>query len=582
MKSPRDLLRHLTAPRTLSVLLWVMGLVDLASALVPRLRPRLEVINDWGYVFAAHVAGVGTAIAGILLIVLARGVRRGLRSAWWASVLLLGATSVLHMIKDFDLAQALLSLALLALFLTGRAQFAAKDSPRSAVTTVGVAVGAFVTAVLLGTVLQTLFHHGQAVGTTLWHRVLNSVTGMVGLNDRVQYLSDAVAARWQVSLLMIGAAALLTVLVVALRPSDGPHPLRPEEETELRALMARNKRPGSLGYFALRRDRSVIFSPSRTSAISFKVVGGVSLAGGDPIGDPGLFGEAIEAWLTQTREFGWLPGVLGASEAGARAYQKAGLEVLELGDEAVLDVTTFSLSGRAMKGVRNTVTKTRREGLTVDIRRVGDLSADDVAAVRTAADAWRDGPVERGFSMALGRFADPADRDCVLARAFVDGHLCGVLHMVPWGITGLSLDLMRRKPDAVNGTVETMVTELVEWCRGQGMTRISLNFAVFREAFERGDRLGAGPMQKLQYRTLMFISRFAQLASLYRSNAKYEPDWQPRYVCYERAGDLVEVAIAMLRAEAFLTPPSFGRRGAPKGDEPAALTPAEASDVVHQ
>lgn len=555
----------------LSILLGVLGVIDLSSALIPPLRRRVHIVTEVLSPFYTHVAGVATAIAGVLLVVLARGVRRRRRTAWWAATLLLAGTVLLHLAKGLDVEESALSVGLMVLMLVGHRQFTAKDTPRSTRHTLTVALAAFGTAVALGTALQTIFHRGQAPDTTLVDRMLNAVSGLVGLTTFVRYENDQVAGRWQASLLMIGVAAVISVLVVALRPMDGPHPMLPEEESELRALLARNKRSGSLDYFALRRDRSVIFSASRTCAISYRVVGGVSLAGGDPIGEPGLFGEAIEAWLAQTHEFGWLPGVLGASQTGARAYRKAGLEVLELGDEAVIEVAGFTLAGRSMKGVRNTVTKARREGLAVQIGRVGDLDATEVAEVRHAADAWRDGPVERGFSMALGRFADPADHDCVLVRARDEhGQLCGVLHMVPWGATGLSLDLMRRKPDSLNGTVETMVTELVEWGRGNGIARISLNFAVFRDSFERGDRLGAGPGERLEYKVLMFLSRFAQLESLYRSNAKYEPHWEPRYVCYERAGDLVPVAVAMLRAEAFLTPPTLGRRGSRRAEQVAA------------
>ncbi|MFK5160750.1 phosphatidylglycerol lysyltransferase domain-containing protein, partial [Propionibacterium freudenreichii] len=141
----------------------------------------------------------------------------------------------------------------------------------------------------------------------------------------------------------------------------------------------------------------------------------------------------------------------------------------------------------------------------------------------------------------------------------VDGQIVGLLYMVPWGKDGLSLDLMRRSPQAPNGVVESMVTGLVDWGRDNHLAHISLNFAVLRDIFQRGEQLGADPVTKVAYNVLMFLSRFLQLDSLYRSNVKYQPRWQPRYICYE-PGSLIEVAVACLRAEAFLTLPSFGRR----------------------
>jgi lysyl-tRNA synthetase class 2 len=140
------------------------------------------------------------------------------------------------------------------------------------------------------------------------------------------------------------------------------------------------------------------------------------------------------------------------------------------------------------------------------------------------------------------------------------GTLQGLLHFVPWGSRGLSLDLMRRDREAENGTVEAMVTGLLAECGRLGVDRLSLNFAVFRAVFARGERLGAGPVLRLWRAVLLQASRFWQIESLYRANAKYQPEWVPRFLCFDRPGNLSAVGVAALRAEAFLTAPSWVRR----------------------
>ncbi len=134
---------------------------------------------------------------------------------------------------------------------------------------------------------------------------------------------------------------------------------------------------------------------------------------------------------------------------------------MELGDEAILRTADFRLSGPDMRGVRQAVTRARRAGLTVRIRRHRDISADEMADTISRADAWRDTQTERGFSMALGRLGDPADGDCLLVEAIGrDGEVVAMLSLVPWGTTGVSLDLMRRSPQSPNGTIELMISEL--------------------------------------------------------------------------------------------------------------------------
>jgi lysyl-tRNA synthetase, class II len=305
----------------------------------------------------------------------------------------------------------------------------------------------------------------------------------------------------------------------------------------------------------------VIFSPSHKAAITYRVVGTVSLAAGDPLGDPEAWPGAIEAWLDEAVSFGWVPAALAASERGAEAFQRFGMDALEIGDEAVLHAADFTLEGRSMRGVRQAVSRCTRAGLTVSCHRVADLDDETLAQLRDRADRWRDGPVERGFSMALGRFGRREDDQSVVVLCRdADGDLRGLLHFVPWGSDGLSLDLMRRDRDSENGVVEQMVAALMADAPRLRVTRVSLNFAVFRSVFARGERLGAGPVLRVWRSVLLWASRFWQIESLYRANAKYQPEWVPRFVCFRASTDLPRVSVAALRAEAFLVAPSWVQR----------------------
>jgi lysyl-tRNA synthetase class 2 len=331
----------------------------------------------------------------------------------------------------------------------------------------------------------------------------------------------------------------------------------------------------SLSWFALRDDRAVIFSPSGKAAVSYRIVGGVSLAAGDPLGDPEAWPGAIAAWLWEADAHGWRPAVLGASEQGAEAYHRAGLDALELGDEAVLRTAEFTTEGRRMRIVRQAVTRCRRAGLATTCVRVRDLDPATRAAVVESADAWRDGEVERGFSMALGRLADGEDGDAVIVMCRdATGRLRGLLQLVPWGSDGLSLDVMRRDRSGENGIIELMVTDLMAQAPALGVARVSLNFAVFRSVFARGERLGAGPVLRLWRGILMQASRFWQIESLYRANAKFQPEWVPRFVCFRSPGDLPSVSLAVVRAEAFLVAPAWWRNLGERARSDAADGPA--------
>ena len=159
-----------------------------------------------------------------------------------------------------------------------------------------------------------------------------------------------------------------------------------------------------------------------------------------------------------------------------------------------------------MRGVRQACTRVARAGYDVQVRRVRDVPPTSWRRCSSAADAWRGDAVERGFSMALSRLGDPADGDCVgRGRDGRTACCAALLHFVPWGTDGLSLDLMRRDRNADNGLNEFMIAQARSTaCPELGVRRVSLNFAVFRDAIERGERIGAGPILRVWRALLIF------------------------------------------------------------------------------
>jgi lysyl-tRNA synthetase, class II len=415
-------------------------------------------------------------------------------------------------------------------------------------------------AILLGLLWISFDLDGLSPGTTLAAKLEEASLGLVGIPGPVTFIDPDAAVRTSVGLAVLGAAFLLLLVLMALAPAAGPHRLDVEERASVHKLLDRWGAVDSLSWFALRQDRAAIFSPSRKAAVSYRIVGGVSLAAGDPLGDPEAWPGAISAWLGEAAAYGWSPAVLGASEKGAEAYGRAGLDALELGDEAILHTADFTTEGRRMRVVRQAVSRCRRSGLHSTCLRVRDLDEQTRAAILHSADDWRDGEVERGFSMASGRLADPQDGDAIMVLCRdADGELRGLLQLVPWGHDGLSLDVMRRDRSSENGLIELMVTDLMANARDLGVARVSLNFAVFRSVFARGERLGAGPVLRLWRAILMQASRFWQIESLYRANAKFQPEWVPRFFCFQSASDIPRVSVAALRAEAFLVAPAWWR-----------------------
>ncbi|MER7121952.1 bifunctional lysylphosphatidylglycerol synthetase/lysine--tRNA ligase LysX [Streptomyces goshikiensis] len=535
-----------------------LGVLCVLLSVSPALRRLLRHIVRF---LDLYIVPVSANLAyAVFLFLLAAALAACKKVAWWIVVTYLALLILVDVLiiagGDYWIGgpSMAISVAALGILIAARAEFYAASRPGALWRALLVLGLGLLAAVLLGWGLVALFPGTLPKGQWLDWAAKEVFGGL--FSDRE---FDGRPPR-PLSFLcgLFGALALLNAAATLFRSQRLTAALHGDEEPRIRALLGAYGRHDSLGYFATRRDKAVVFAPNGKAGVTYRVEAGVCLASGDPVGDPAAWTPAVDAWLAVARRYGWQPAVMGASEEGATAYARSGLSALQLGDEAILHVAHFDLDGRDMRVTRQAVNRVRRAGATTLIRRHSALTDEEMQHIVDRADTWRDTETERGFSMALDRLGDPADGDCLLVEAFDDqGTLIALLSFVPWGKDGISLDLMRRDRAAPNGIMEFMVAQLCAAAPGLGVRRISLNFAVFRSAFEEGGRIGAGPVLKLWRRLLLFFSRWWQLEALYRSNVKYGPEWYPRFLCYQDAGSLARVSLASGIAEGFVSVPSM-------------------------
>jgi lysyl-tRNA synthetase, class II len=556
----KDAKRLTWIPTVASLLTFLIGISDVVAVFEPTLHEKLHKVNAVVPGTLTNVTRTSDVITGLLLLMLARGLRRRKRRAWQAVVALLVLDIVMHFPLHFPLhlrilpVSGVVAIVLLVILLYRHEDFYAVGDPRTRRTAAWVFVALVAMDFAIG--LGYLAVGPLAGNYPVTQRLQDVLYELVGVYGPVQWASDQREDFYHLLTSALGLFTLAVTVYVFFRSAQPRARLAVGDATRIRELLASHGDRDSLGYFALRDDKSVIWSPSGKAGICYRVVAGVMLASGDPLGDPEAWPGAIAEFMNEAARHAWRPAVMGCSELGAEVWCREGdLTALELGDEAIVEVANFSLSGRQMRNVRQMVNRVAKNGYTAEVRRVGNIPRPELDQVIREADDWRGTNVERGFSMALGRLGAPGDENCVLVTAMENGTLKAVLHFVPWGADGLSLDLMRRDKTAVGGLNDFLIVEAIKAAPALGVKRVSLNFAMFRAALERGERIGAGPVLKAWRGLLVFLSRWFQIESLYKFNAKFSPAWEPRFFVYPDGRDVPRIAIAALEAEAFLVWP---------------------------
>ncbi len=558
-------------PLTAGLAALIIGLGYIVEGLLPGLyHRRLRGLSDLAPGTLVNLTRTTDVIIGLLLLMLSHGLRRRKRRAWAAVMALLAVGLVIHagigiVLDDFRPVvtlqlhplEAAISAALLIALYCYRRQFYAVGDRRSRWRALWVLCGLLVADLVIGLIALSVIR-GLTGDYTLPQRLYSVVANMAGFSGPVRFTTEQRTDHFGFVMGGIGLFTLLFALLLFLRPAEPASKLRPADAERIRQLLGRQGEKDSLGYFTLRNDKSIIWSPTGKACIGYRVLSGVMLASGDPIGDAEAWPGAIHTFLDEAARHAWVPAVIGCSELGAEVWCREGdLNALELGDEAIVSVADFTLQGRSMRNVRQMVSRVCRQGYVAEIRRVRDIPEAEITRMVRQADSWRGSPTERGFSMALGRVGGREDGCCVIATATEDGVLRAMLHFVPWGSDGLSLDLMRRDRAAAPGLNDFMIVEAIKAAGDLGVKRISLNFAVFRAALERGERIGAGPVLRAWRGVLIFLSRWFQIESLYKFNAKFSPEWVPRFLVFPSTKDTPRIGFAALEAEAFLVWPSI-------------------------
>ena len=535
---------------------FLVGLFDILANVFPKFRAPVHRLDHLFPVFLTGSALATAIFTGLVLMTVARGLSRRKRRAWTIALIMLIANLATEIFRtNHHPVSIILSLLLITQLLVFRKSFYAKSDP-STKTRPLIGFGLAVVVFFLASVLLLKFrHHDEIMGSpSLKNICLFIIEGFVGVTGPIKFTSERTSDLIGFTLGSFGIFTLIIPLWLYFRRVKPIPRMDNNDLDQVRKLIKHDLDQDSLGYFATRRDKSVIWAANRKAGIAYRVQGGVMLASGDPFGEYSLWPEAIAEFIRVAEEHAWTPAVMGCSDRGGEVWvEHAGMIAIDIGDEAIISVKDFTLEGRPMANVRQMVNRIKRKGYSCSTHKWSELDQETKDQLRKLAHEWRYGVAERGFSMSMDRFGEDGDPETYITIARIGDEIKGLQYYVPWTTNGLSLDRMQRERGTDPGVNELMIVDTVEYARANNLAHVSLNFAAFRSLFERADKISAGPITRGMRNLIRFSSNFFQVESLYRFNAKFQPEWETRYVLYPRAADLPKVGWAALRAEKFIS-----------------------------
>lgn len=517
------------APWTAAVLTLGLGVLLLASGARPSLPTRFVRLMDFAPAILIEVSHFASSVLGLMLVMLAFGLRARLRGAWAASLVTLLVAAVLSLAKGIVWEETLMLAGLAALLAPFRSAF-----PRSArLDRMEVTPGWLISATcfVLGAGLVGLWSFQNADYRALpWWRVM----------------VDADAARalraW------IGAAlALLAFGVWRLFASAATPPIVGEEDPQfdrVRAILAKAEIARPTSNLALLGDKRFLFSASGESFLMFGVRGRSWIAYSAIVGrrDERLellwrFRELADAHVAR-------PGFYNLDADDLPDVVELGFAIQKMGEAAIAPITDFSLDGTRRGKLRRAWRKAGEDGAEFEVIPPSAV-APLMPELKAVSDTWLAAQAggEKGFS--LGGFQPRYVQEFPVAVVRWEGRI--VAFATLWTVPTrsiFSIDLMRYAAEGPARIMDYLFVELILWGRGQGYAAFDFGMAPLSGLDDRPLAPALSRVGRLIFDRGEDLYNF-QGVRMYKD--KYDPIWQPRYVAAPQ-----KWAIPLLLADAGL------------------------------
>ena len=539
LKINRLLIRILPA-----LLLFVLGVINIISVLTPAVPERLELIQNFIPVDAITTSNYFVILAGLFMLVTSAFMLKGLRSAWVFAVLLSFVSLVGHLTKAVDYEEAIVALIVIVVLWNSRKEYYVKTNPRLRYIGIQTALLSLFAVVVYGIIgfyfldkkhFNIDFSSLQSLRYTLQYYFL------VGSTDLVPV--DPFARHFLLSINISGFASLTFLIYTLIKPLVVKNNTSPEEHTKALEIVNRHGN-SSLDYFKTYQDKMVYIPADLDAFIAYRVSGKYAIALENPVaGTIDSFKKTIKEFDSYCFESGLKSVYYRVSEKDLPVYDELGKKSLFLGQEGVVDLTTFSLDGGSKKSLRNAVNKVIERGYKTQVHKP-PIKDGILQKIKAVSDEWLTDTDRSEIIFSQGMFLwDELKNQTIITVESSEEKVVAFLNIIPdYAPEEGTYDLIRKTTDAPNGVLDFIMIEMFKYLKASGYKYANLGFAPMS---------GLNDPHSFPERSMKFayekIRAFSHYKGLRDFKEKYTPVWYNKYLVYEQDYDLLQIPVALAK-----------------------------------
>jgi phosphatidylglycerol lysyltransferase len=545
------------AVRMIALITALVGILNVFSAITPARASRLAVVDQLLPLIVQYGGRLTTALSGFALLILANGLGRRKRTAWLLALVVLVISIVSHLIAGFYYEESLLATGLALGLLAMRDHYHARSDPPSVRQGMRALSATAIFTLVYGVAGFYLLDYQYSVNFSLWDAIRQTILMFVQFDHPGLQPVTGFGHYFANSIYGVGTATLFYALLMLIRPVIIRQPATEEERERARRIVEFYGR-SSLARFTLFEDKSYFFS-SGGSVVAYAQKERAAVALGDPIGPAEDISSVIGEFKDYCARNDWLPAYYQVLPDNLETYRRAGFDTLCLGQEGIVDLQNFTLEGKSAKTIRYSYNRFSRLGYQAKVYEP-PIADSLLAELRVISDEWLKTMHGSEKRFSLGWFEEDYLRNSlVIAVHTPEGPIGAFANINPeYQRNEATIDLMRHKRDAENGTMDFLFVSIFLWAQSKGYETFNLGLSGLSGV---GETRGDPAMERALHYVYEHIHQFYNFKGLHGFKEKFHPVWSSRYLIYPGPGSLLPVAMALIEADSGENPiPSYLKR----------------------
>lgn len=528
--------------------IFIVGIINIISAITPALPQRLRITRE---IFSSDFIIISNAlvlVSGLILIIIAIFLMRGSKRAWYASIILISISIFGHIIKAIDYEEAIFAaLALWSLYYT-RKYYTLRSHPAYTRLSFQVIVYGFFAIFLYG-ILGFYFIDTRHFGINfeLGQSIKIVFKLFFLLDDSGLHARTHFGEFFIYSFYGAGAAYLIFIATGLLFPYF-KKPFNTKEELELVKELVHRYGHSALDYFKTYPDKFFFISPDKQSFISFKTTRNMAIALEDPVAaNPEAMKQTIIAFDAYCTEIGLVPIYYRVPKESLAIYESLNKKYFLIGEEAIVDLSTFTLEGGKMKPIRNSINRLTQDKF---LFRVYEAPQKEglLQKLELVSDQWLEELGQKEIAFTEGIF-DPSilRNQIILTIEDPEEKIYAFLNLIPANNPGMvSYDLIRKAANSPNGVLDMLLVSTFLYLKEKGYQRVNIGLA----------QLSGIEGENFPEKTVKFaydnLRLFGKFKGLRKYKEKFNPTWEKKYLVYDHSYHLLQVPQALRKvSEAY-------------------------------